>query len=134
MAVRRGMLAALSLLLLSGARDPFQPPQDSCLVGELPLWRYQGLVSRGERRIGLLQDTQHQWRRVEQNQVLKNGWRIAQLTAQSLTVETGHNCQPSQWQWPRQGKKDEAVDSGGTDRHDGPRTGGKSEKRDADSG
>ncbi|MBN6045768.1 DUF2531 family protein [Citrobacter sp. ku-bf4] len=131
---RDAVLVALSLLMLTGMRDPFRQPVDRCHGAELAQWQYQGIVSRGERNIGLLQDGQHHWRRVEQNEVLDNGWTIVQLTAQTLTVSTGKECDPPQWQWQRQGEGNEAMDTGGVDRHPAAGSGRKNPERDAGGG
>lgn len=128
------LLATFSLLMLTGMRDPFQQPEDHCHTGELAQWRYQGMVGKGGRNIGLLQDGQQRWRRVEQNQILDNGWRIAQLNAQTIVVNTGAACEPAQWQWQRQGKANETMDSGGAVGDVAPGTGRKSAERDAYAG
>ena len=39
---------------LTGMRDPFKPPEDLCRISELSQWRYQGMVGRGERIIGVI--------------------------------------------------------------------------------
>ena len=80
MRVKRWLLAGLALCLLTGMRDPFKPPEDLCRISELSQWRYQGMVGRGERIIGVIKDGQKKWRRVQQNDVLENGWTILQLT------------------------------------------------------
>ncbi len=61
---------------LTGMRDPFKPPEDLCRISELSQWRYQGMVGRGEHIIGVIKDGQKKWRRVQQNDVLENGWTI----------------------------------------------------------
>ncbi|POT55410.1 DUF2531 domain-containing protein [Citrobacter amalonaticus] len=134
MTVKHWLLVGISLLMLTGMRDPFKPPEDRCQTGELTMWRYQGAVSRGERTIGILQDSQQRWRRVEQHQVLDNGWTVTQLTTQTLTLITGENCDPPDWQWQRQGEVDEAMDSGTADGSHPRRPGGKDAKRDAGRG
>ena len=131
---KRWLLICSSLLMLTGMRDPFKPPEDRCRIAELPMWRYQGVVSQGERLTGILKDSQQKWRRVEQYQVLENGWTISRLTADSITLETGKGCEPSQWRWQRQGEVNEAMDSRSVDRRDARRTGGESAKRDAGGG
>lgn len=131
---RRWMLAGLSLLLLTGMRDPFRQPEDRCHSAELAQWRYQGMVGKGARNIGLLQDSAHRWRRVEQGAVLETGWKVTQLNSRALTVSTGTTCEPSQWQWQRQGENDEAMDSGGADSRSAAGTGRKDAKRDAGGG
>lgn len=135
MRVKRWLLVGIALCLLTGMRDPFKPPEDLCRVSELTQWRYQGMVGRGERVIGVIKDGQKKWRRVEQNDVLENGWTILQLTPETLTLGTGKNCEPPQWLWQRQGDKNEAMDSRATaDNHDTHRTGGKAAKSHADGG
>lgn len=47
------------------------------------------MVGRGERIIGVIKDGQKKWRRVQQNDVLENGWTILQLTPDVLTLGTG---------------------------------------------
>lgn len=76
MRVKRWLLAGIALCLLTGMRDPFKPPEDLCRISELSQWRYQGIVGRGERIIGVIKDGQKKWRRVQQNDVLENGWTI----------------------------------------------------------
>lgn len=111
MRVKRWLLAGIALCLLTGMRDPFKPPEDLCRISELSQWRYQGMVGRGERIIGVIKDGQKKWRRVQQNDVLENGWTILQLTLDVLTLGTGTNCEPPQWLWQRQGDTNEAMDS-----------------------
>ncbi|HCD1253481.1 TPA: DUF2531 family protein [Citrobacter amalonaticus] len=131
---RNAVLVLLSLLMLTGMRDPFRPPDDRCHGAELTQWKYQGMVSRGERNIGLLQDGQHHWRRVEQHEVLDNGWTIVQLTALMLTVRTGKECDPPQWHWQRQGDVNEAMDTGDDNRRSATGSGRKKPERDAGGG
>lgn len=54
MRVKRWLLAGIALCLLTGMRDPFKPPEDLCRISELSQWRYQGMVGRGERIIGVI--------------------------------------------------------------------------------
>ncbi|EPH3183428.1 UNVERIFIED_ORG: pilus assembly protein HofP [Citrobacter freundii] len=134
MMVERWLLACVSVLILTGMRNPFLPPEDRCQIAELSAWRYQGILSQGARPIGIVQDSQKKWQRVERNDVLKNGWTVTQITAQSVTLDTGKNCEPSQWQWQRQGAINEAMDgmdSTRTGGRDSERTGGEIAKRDA---
>ncbi|MGI3448052.1 HofP DNA utilization family protein [Citrobacter arsenatis] len=134
MTVERWLLAGISVLMLTGMRNPFLPPEDRCLIAELSTWRYQGMVSQGARFIGIVQDSQNKWQRVEQNDVLKNGWTITQITAESVTLDTGKNCEPPRWQWQRQGAVNEAMDSVDSLRagsRENKRAGGETTKRDA---
>lgn len=125
---KRWLLAGIALCLLTGMRDPFKPPEDLCRISELSQWRYQGIVGRGERIIGVIKDGQKKWRRVQQNDVLENGWTILQLTPDALTLGTGTNCEPPHWLWQRQGDTNEAMDSRTTVDADTRRTGGKAAK------
>lgn len=138
MTVKRRLLVGISLLILTGMRDPFQPPEDRCHITELSTWRYQGAVSRGGRLIGLVQDGEHTWRRIELYEVLKGGWTVSHISAQSITIEMGKDCEPSRWQWQRQGQGEgegnESMDSRGADGRHPQRAGGKSAKRDAGGG
>ena len=134
MRVKRWLLAGIALCLLTGMRDPFKPPEDLCRISELSQWRYQGMVARGERIIGVIKDGQKKWRRVQQNDGLENGWTILQLTPDALTLGTGTNCEPPHWLWQRQGDTNEAMDSRTTVDADTRRTGGKAAKSDADGG
>lgn len=58
MRVKRWLLAGITLCLLTGMRDPFKPPEDLCRISEASQWRYQGMVGRGERIIGVIKDGQ----------------------------------------------------------------------------
>ncbi|AGR60750.1 TPA: DUF2531 family protein [Salmonella bongori] len=132
MKANRSVLVCVCLLTLTGMRDPFRPPEDRCRMAELPQWRYQGVVRKEARWIGILQDSQQKWRRVEEGQTLENGWTIVRLTAHALTLTMGEKCAPPQWQWLRQGKSNEAMDSSNTDGLDTRRAGGKSGKSNTD--
>ncbi|MDU5713973.1 MAG: HofP DNA utilization family protein [Citrobacter freundii] len=112
MMVERWLLACISVLMLTGMRNPFLPAEDRCQIAELSTWRFQGMV----------------------NDVLKNGWTIMQITAQNITLDTEKNCEPPRWQWQRQGAVNEAmdsVDSNGTGGRDNERAGDETAKRDA---
>lgn len=41
MMVERWLLACVSVLILTGMRNPFLPPEDRCQIAELSAWRYQ---------------------------------------------------------------------------------------------
>ncbi|MCI0037221.1 HofP DNA utilization family protein [Salmonella enterica] len=131
MKASRSVLLCFCLLMLTGMRDPFRPPEDRCRIAELSQWRYQGAVRKGERWTGILKDSQQKWRRVEEGQTLENAWTIVRLTAETLTLTTGKNCAPPQWRWLRQGADNEAMDSHNTDSLDARRAGGKSGESDA---
>ncbi|HHL0033880.1 HofP DNA utilization family protein [Enterobacter mori] len=109
-------LLLFSLLFLAGMRDPFQPPEDSCAVGQLARWRYQGMVSGGM-ETGILRDGQQRWHRVKRDERLPPGWRVSKMDQQQLTVDVGDLCEPTQWTWQREGTyksdvKDTAVTAG----------------------
>ncbi|HDR2755730.1 MULTISPECIES: HofP DNA utilization family protein [Enterobacter] len=95
-------LLLCSLLLLTGMRDPFHPPEDRCAVGQLALWRYQGIVS-GISSIGILQDGQKRWHRVREDDRLSVGWRVIAMDEKELVIALGDACEPKQWQWQREG-------------------------------
>ena len=61
MMVKRGIIIGMSLLLLTGMRDPFRPPEDRCQIAELTQWHYRGMVGQGERVIAIISDSQHKW-------------------------------------------------------------------------
>ena len=61
MMVERWLLACVSVLILTGMRNPFLPPEDRCQIAELSAWRYQGILSQGARPIGIVQDSQKKW-------------------------------------------------------------------------
>ncbi|MFH7828870.1 HofP DNA utilization family protein [Kluyvera chengduensis] len=94
-------------------RDPFAPAIDTCQTAQLANWHYRGGTQSARRLIGLMQDSDGRWQRVEAGQTLSAGWRIKALTLDSLTVETGAGCEPQRWQWKREGttndKKDKPV-------------------------
>ncbi len=131
---KRGIIIGMSLLLLTGMRDPFRPPEDRCQIAELTQWHYRGMVGQGERVIAIISDSQHNWQRVEQRDVLENGWTILQITPEFLTLNTGKTCEPDQWQWQRQGEENEAMDSRNTDDGSSRRAGHETRKSDVSGG
>lgn len=124
---RRAVLLALPLLL--GMRDPFQPLPDRCQTAALAQWRYQGFINVNGQRRGVLRNPEGRWHRAAEGMSLPPGWRVVSVTAQALQIATATGCEPALWQWPRQGAKDEKVDSSraASQRADGggkkPRTG-----------
>lgn len=46
MTVERWLLICVSVLMLTGMRNPFLPPEDRCQIAELSTWRFQGMVSQ----------------------------------------------------------------------------------------
>lgn len=110
----RGLILC-SLLVLTGMRDPFQPPEDNCAVGEFAQWRYQGMVS-GNTDTGILRDGQQRWHRVKRGERLAPGWRVNGMDLHQLTVNVGERCELKQWTWQREGtKKSDVKDSAVTD-------------------
>ncbi|WP_061706933.1 HofP DNA utilization family protein [Pseudenterobacter timonensis] len=98
---RRCLLVCL-LLLLTGMRDPFRPPDDRCGSAELTRWRYRGFVAE----VGLMYDGKQSWYRVRQGEALA-GWRVVSLDKNALVVEIGKGCEPAQWRWQREGEGNE---------------------------
>ncbi len=84
MRVKRWLLAGIALCLLTGMRDPFKPPEDLCRISELSQWRYQGMVGRGERIIGVIKDGQKKWRR------RCAGKRLDNFTADARRTNAGY--------------------------------------------
>lgn len=87
----------LFLPLLLGMRDPFLPVDDPCRIAQLSQLRYAGSVDSGQRQIAFLRDEKGKWRRIQREDLVMSGWRITEITAESLTMETGEACEPSQW-------------------------------------
>ncbi|MGU9866175.1 HofP DNA utilization family protein [Kluyvera ascorbata] len=116
MSPERALLLLLTVPLLCGMRDPFAPVVDVCQTAQLADWRYRGGTQSASRLIGVVQERDERWRRVEAGQMLNAGWRVTAVTLESLTVEMGEGCEPRIWQWKREGtpndKKDSAVDAG----------------------
>ncbi|WP_368544229.1 HofP DNA utilization family protein [Enterobacter soli] len=109
-----------SVLLLTGMRDPFHPPPDRCAAGQLAQWRYHGSVNR----VGLLQDGQHRWHRVKAGDRLPVGWRVMSVEDKALTIALNAACEPTQWQWQREGTKNESRDNAVADNAQQPGVGG----------
>ncbi|MGG8273018.1 HofP DNA utilization family protein [Klebsiella sp. 141161] len=106
----KGYLLLLFCPLLAGARDPFLPVEDRCQTTQLTQWRYGGGTGRLALWLGLIQERTGQWRRVRSNDVLPGGWRIRQLTAETLTLEASAGCEPARWVWSRKGSQHDAKD------------------------
>ena len=107
---RRALLLALPLLL--GMRDPFQPLPDRCQTAMLAQWRYQGFIDVNGHRRGVLRNAEGGWLRAAAGERLPPGWQVVSVTEQTLHITTAAGCEPAQWQWSRQGVKDEKVDNG----------------------
>lgn len=109
---RIGLLAAT--LLLSGMRDPFQPPEDKCAVAELVRWRYGGAAGYRDRLTGFIQDAGGKWRRVTAGMRLERGWTVLSIEPERMEIAVGEQCDPSRWHWLKEGAKhDRQKDSGG---------------------
>jgi hypothetical protein len=94
-------LLVCSVLLLTGMRDPFRPPDDPCAIGELAQWRYRGMVRTAA--IGILQDGQKRWHRLKMHERFPAGWRITAINETELVIDVGDTCEPGQWTWQREG-------------------------------
>ncbi|AFP71961.1 HofP DNA utilization family protein [Enterobacter kobei] len=109
-------LLVCSVLLLTGMRDPFRPPDDPCATGELAQWHYRGMVA-GQQRLAILQDGQQRWHRMKMRDRFPAGWQITAINETELAIAVGETCEPGQWTWQREGKdtndvKDSAVAAG----------------------
>ncbi|MGG7448196.1 HofP DNA utilization family protein [Kosakonia oryzendophytica] len=110
MTAKRLLCAGGLCLLLSGMRDPFQPPRDTCLTGQLANWRFHGVVA-GEQSIGILRDDSGRWRRVVEGETLPTGWRVIAVNEHGIRITLGERCTPAEWRWKREGDQDEKMDS-----------------------
>ncbi|MEO3740398.1 HofP DNA utilization family protein [Kosakonia oryzendophytica] len=110
MTAKRLLCAGGLCLLLSGMRDPFQPPRDTCLAGQLASWRVHGVVA-GEESIGILRDDGGRWRRVVEGDRLPTGWRVIAVDEHGIRIALGEHCVPAEWRWKREGDQDEKMDS-----------------------
>ena len=111
MIAKRVLSACGACLLLSGMRDPFQPPPDTCQLAQLRHWQFRGMV-QGELTVGIVRDADGRWYRVASGETLPAGWRVISVTADELQVDTGKDCIPAQWRWIREGTLNEKMDSG----------------------
>ncbi|MDA8487374.1 MULTISPECIES: HofP DNA utilization family protein [Kluyvera] len=105
----------LALPLLCGLRDPFAPVDDPCHSAQLNLWRFGGTIEAGGRTMGIVQRDDETWQRLENDTLLKTGWRVTEITPDELTVDVGTGCEPQRWQWKREGtshhEKDKSADT-----------------------
>jgi pilus assembly protein HofP len=106
----KGWMLLLVCPLLTGARDPFLPVEDRCQATLLAQWRYGGGAGSAQQWLGFIQDHAGLWRRVRINDVLPGGWRIQQLTAETITMTTSAECDPARWAWQREGNQHDAKD------------------------
>lgn len=111
-AAKRMVAACLLVLTLAGMRDPFQPPADRCMVRQLSLWRYQGMVAMADAAIGIVRDPASKWRRVRVGETLPGGWRVVDFDKEEMRIATGEGCEPERWRWKREGSQHEKNSSG----------------------
>lgn len=111
MAIKRLWVAAGLCLLLSGMRDPFQPPEESCQSMQSARWHYHGLVTGGQ-AVGFLRDADARWQRAVAGEHLSNGWRVVSVQAEEIIIALAQACSPGQWRLKREGSKSEKMDSG----------------------
>lgn len=113
----RRWFLCLIVPLICGMRDPFAPVVDACQTAQFPLWHYRGVTQSAERLIGIVQNGEGKWQRIEQGKRLNTGWRVSEITYDNLTVDAGEGCEPRYGQWKRQGdrndKKDKSTDVAG---------------------
>lgn len=107
MAAKRMLAACLLVLMLTGMRDPFEPPADRCMVSQLSLWRYQGMVAKAGLATGIVRDPAGKWRRVRVGETLPGGWRVVDFDKEEMRIATGEGCEPARWQWKREGSQHE---------------------------
>ncbi|SFU17310.1 pilus assembly protein HofP [Kosakonia arachidis] len=111
MITERVVFACVLCLLLSGMRDPFQPPPDTCKIAQLNQWLFRGMI-QGKHAVGILRDAGKHWHRVTVGELLPTGWRVISITVDELQISTGKDCTPAQWRWKRDGAQNEKMDSG----------------------
>lgn len=114
MAAKRTVAACLLILMLTGMRDPFQPPADICMASQLSLWRYQGVVTMAEAATGIVRDPAGKWRRVQVGETLVGGWRVVGFNKEEMHIATREDCEPERWRWKREGSQHEKNNSGNT--------------------
>lgn len=110
MSINLRAVVLLILPALLGMRDPFAPVDDPCRGKQLHLWQYGGLVDARPRTIGFLRDEAGKWRRAELGMSLYEHWRISQVTADRLTVDSAEGCEPRQWHLIRGGLQNDKKD------------------------
>jgi len=114
MAAKRIAASCLLVLMLAGMRDPFKPPPDRCMVSQLALWHYQGVVSRSQAATGIVRGPAGRWRRVQKGETLAGGWRVLEFNKEEMRIATGEGCEPAHWRWKREGSQHEKNSSGGS--------------------
>lgn len=95
-------LLLCSVVFITGMRDPFRLPDDSCSVRTLSQWRYQGLINNGK-AVGIVKDELQHWHRVRQQETLGAGWQVLAVNEMEMVVGLGDECEPKEWRWQRQG-------------------------------
>lgn len=113
MAAKRIEASCLLVLMLAGMRDPFKPPPDRCMVSQLALWHYQGVVSMAQAATGIVRDPAGRWRRVQKGEKLAGGWRVVEFNKEEMRIATGEGCEPAYWRWKREGSQHEKNSSSG---------------------
>ncbi|MGG5835607.1 HofP DNA utilization family protein [Huaxiibacter chinensis] len=106
MRTKRRYLLVCAVLMLTGMRDPFRPPDDRCAIGQLHQWRYHGMVN-GRHIVGMVEDGEKHWLRIRQNDQLPAGWRVTSIDEQALVLNVGKGCEPNEWRWKRERTKNE---------------------------
>ncbi|XTZ38734.1 HofP DNA utilization family protein [Salmonella enterica] len=109
MLAKRLVLAGSVCLLLTGMRDPFQPPADTCQISQLVDWHFRGVVV-SEHTIGLLHHAGGHWLRVTAGESLPTGWRVLSVSEHEMEIATGEGCTPSRWRWKREGTQNAKMD------------------------
>lgn len=112
MTAKRMLAACLLVMMLTGMRDPFEPPADRCMVSQLSLWRYQGMVTMADAATGIVRDPAGKWRRVRVGETLPGGWRVVDFDKEEMRIATGKGCEPERWRWKREGSQHEKNSSG----------------------
>lgn len=107
MVSKRILLVIMMVLMLTGMRDPFQPPADRCQTMQLTQWHYQGIVAMSGRATGIVRDATGKWRRVHEGERLPAGWRVAGFDNDEMRIAVGDTCLPQHWRWKREGTQDE---------------------------
>nr|WP_255491265.1 MULTISPECIES: HofP DNA utilization family protein [unclassified Cronobacter] len=82
-----------------GEGDPFAPPQARCQLHQADLWRYGGMVKKGESVRVLLQTPDKKWLRVSPGATLPTGWQLTGVEAGKVTLKSGEGCRPSVLVW-----------------------------------
>ena len=97
--MKRLLINGLFFLCLPSAlaRDPFAPPQASCLATLMSLehWQLQGMVGRGSHYLGWLRSPQGERLAIASDRPLPfAGWQIDTFTPFHLALSAPHSCVP----------------------------------------